>query len=69
MKPKLLTVVLCGALAGIASAKDRPVDSPESAGRAYAEVYKDMVLALCVAKAYQKEPGAAADAGSTVGAL
>lgn len=42
---------------------------PQAAGRTYAQNYKDMVLAHCLAKAYEASPDAAKDAGSSVSAL
>lgn len=42
---------------------------PEAGSRTYAQNYKDMVLARCLAKAYDKAPDAARDAGSSVSAL
>ena len=42
---------------------------PEAAKRTYAQNYKDMVLATCIATAYAKEKGAGVDAGSSVSAL
>jgi|SRR5579872_739998 len=44
-------------------------DSPEAAGRTYGQNYKDMVLSLCIATAYQQDASTAADAGSSFGAL
>jgi hypothetical protein len=45
------------------------VNSPQAAGRTYAQNYKDMLLALCVANAYAQDPKAARDAGSSFSAL
>lgn len=42
---------------------------PQAAARTHAQNYKDMVLASCMAQAYRREPGAAADAGSSIAAL
>ena len=42
---------------------------PQAAARSHAQNYKDMVLASCLAQAYRHDPGAAADAGSSIGAL
>ncbi|WP_080419850.1 type VI secretion system amidase immunity protein Tai4 [Burkholderia ubonensis] len=49
-------------------AKDT-ASSPQADARTYAQNYKDMVLAECVATAYRNEPSAAMDAGSTASAL
>lgn len=52
-----------------ASVADERLDSPQAGARTYAQNYKDMVLATCVANAYSNEKDAAIDAGSTVSAL
>ncbi|MFJ3466487.1 type VI secretion system amidase immunity protein Tai4 [Pseudomonas sp. NPDC090201] len=44
-------------------------DSPQAGTRTYAQNYKDMVLAICIANAYKDDKNAAVDAGSSVGAL
>lgn len=43
--------------------------SPQAGARTYAQNYKDMVLAECIATAYRNEPSAAMDAGSSASAL
>ncbi len=43
--------------------------SPQAPARTNAQNYKDMVLASCMAQAYQRDPDAAADAGSSIAAL
>jgi type VI secretion system (T6SS) amidase immunity protein Tai4 len=43
--------------------------SPQAAGRTYAQNYKDMLLALCIANAYAQDQHAARDAGSSFSAL
>jgi hypothetical protein len=48
---------------------DRQSDLPEVASRTYAQNYKDLVLASCIAEAYSGEPKAAADAGATAAGL
>ena len=40
---------------------------PEAGGRSNASNYKDMVLADCIATAYQSAPKIAEDAGSSAG--
>jgi hypothetical protein len=64
----LLAVAL---LASVATgfAKDQGITSPQAGARTYAQNYKDMVLAECVAAAYGDEPQAAKDAGSSASAL
>lgn len=44
-------------------------NSPQAGGRTYAQNYKDMLLALCIANAYSQDPNAARDAGSSFSAL
>ncbi|OXI89753.1 hypothetical protein CFB40_04860 [Burkholderia sp. AU31652] len=43
--------------------------SPQASARSYAQNYKDMMLAECVATAYRDQPSAAMDAGSSASAL
>lgn len=62
---RLLAIMLT---ASAAFATDRP-SSPQSLGQSYEQNYKDMVLATCVASAYQDDKNAASDAGSSVSAL
>lgn len=50
-------------------ANDSAVTSPQAAARTYAQNYKDMVLATCIADAYKNDSDAAVDAGSSVSAL
>lgn len=69
---KAFTALLLSAWAiapGVNWAKDGPSDSPQAGGRTYAQNYKDMVLADCIATAYKGEPDAAQDAGSSASAL
>lgn len=67
--PLCVALVACPCLWPTALASDHAVNSPEADGRTYAQNFKDMVLADCLASAYRNEPGAATDAGSSVGAL
>lgn len=53
----------------IGDAVAQPTYSPQAASRAYAQNYKDMVLATCIANAYKGDKQAAIDAGSSVSAL
>jgi len=48
---------------------EKPHVGPEAGGRTYAQNYKDMVLAECIATAYQRDDDVAKDAGSSVTAL
>lgn len=43
--------------------------SPQAGERTYAQNYKDMVLATCIATAYKNDQDVAIDAGSSVSAL
>ena len=63
--------LLCSLLLGSAlcHAKDAATTSPQAGARTYAQNYKDMVLATCIATAYQSNKEAAIDAGSSVSAL
>ena len=67
-----LTAILVLAWAAAPSnswSMDDPTNSPQAGGRTYAQNYKDMVLADCIATAYKSEPEAAQDAGSSASAL
>ena len=55
--------------ASVCHAKDDQHASPQAGARTYAQNYKDMVLATCVANAYKEDKDAATDAGSSVSAL
>lgn len=56
-------------LASASHAKDEAITSPQAGTRTYAQNYKDMVLAECVATAYRNESQAATDTGSSASAL
>lgn len=62
----LLVFVL---FASTSHAKDEVVTSPQAGTRTYAQNYKDMVLAECVATAYKNEARVAVDSGSSASAL
>jgi hypothetical protein len=53
----------------LGSAANEQHASPQAGARTYAQNYKDMVLATCIANAYANEKNAAIDAGSSVSAL
>ncbi|MBP2171472.1 hypothetical protein J2125_004664 [Erwinia toletana] len=53
----------------ISHAQDYPQSSPQAATRSYAQNYKDMVLATCIATAWRNDKDVATDAGSSVSAL
>lgn len=52
-----------------ASFASPPASSPHGMERTYAQNYRDMVLATCIANAYKDEKNTAKDAGSSVTAL
>jgi len=65
------TVLLIGLAACSANALDNASDkakigdSPEAGSRTYAQNYKDMMLAGCIARAYEKDASASNDASSS----
>lgn len=65
--PACVALLACPMLS--AHAADRQVNAPQAGARTYAQNFKDMVLASCLAKAYRHDPGAATDAGSSASAL
>lgn len=72
MKKVLFSILASSALAlwpSIGSATDVRHASPQAGARTYAQNYKDMVLATCIANAYTNDENAAIDAGSSVSAL
>lgn len=62
----VIAALICSSI-GYAIAQ--PTPSPQAASRTYAQNYKDMVLATCIANAYKGDKQAAIDAGSSVSAL
>ncbi|KPW82552.1 Uncharacterized protein ALO76_01591 [Pseudomonas syringae pv. coriandricola] len=64
-----VVVLACTALSFNSWAKDDTAHSPQAGGRTYAQNYKDMVLAECIATAYKNDLKAAQDAGSSASAL
>lgn len=54
---------------GACHAQDTQQTFPQAAARTYAQNYKDMVLATCIATAYKQDKEAVVDAGSSVSAL
>lgn len=62
--PTVFALVSC-----LSFANGEAVTSPQGGARTYAQNYKDMVLAECIATAYQNEPEASKDAGSSASAL
>ncbi len=72
MRKFRVALVAAGALciAGLAaSGTPGREESPQAGARTYAQNYKDMVLATCIANAYADERHAAIDAGSSASAL
>jgi hypothetical protein len=49
--------------------EETAVASPQAGTRTYAQNFKDMILAECIATAYKQERGAAVDSGSSASAL
>lgn len=66
---RLLSALLLLLVPVLASAAKESPSGPQAAGRTNAQNFRDMVLATCIANAYQKDRGAATDAGSSVSAL
>jgi len=74
-----LAVAACAVMSSCALNNNQPVtphEGPEAAGRSYAQNYKDMALATCVADAYNRYAStdnttcdAACDAGSSISLL
>lgn len=72
MKNLWFNILAASALAlwsPLGSAVSEQHASPQAGARTYAQNYKDMVLATCIANAYTNEKNAAIDAGSSVSAL
>jgi len=69
MRKGLTVGLLFAFLASATHAKDEQITSPQAGVRTYAQNYKDMVLAECVATAYKDEPMVTMDAGSSASAL
>jgi Type VI secretion system (T6SS), amidase immunity protein len=65
----VLSVTMLTLLVSAAHGKTDDHTSPQAGARTYAQNYKDMVLATCIANAYKNDKGAAIDAGSSVSAL
>ena len=65
----LLSVSVLIHYASVCHAKSDQQSSPQAGARTYAQNYKDMVLATCIANAYKDDKDAAVDAGSSVSAL
>ena len=59
----------CTISVGAPKPKGVALQLPEVAARSYAQNYKDLALATCIAQAYSAEKKAAADAGATAAGL
>jgi hypothetical protein len=69
-RPIFVTLALAATACLVGASSGTPERaSPEAAVRTYAENYKDMLLAKCLAKAYESEQTAANDAHSTASVL
>ncbi|MFC0398808.1 type VI secretion system amidase immunity protein Tai4 [Paraburkholderia rhizosphaerae] len=66
---RILAALALTLLPLVGSAADDRHSSPQAGTRTYAQNYKDMVLATCIANAYTNDKNAAIDAGSSVSAL
>ncbi|PCE33200.1 type VI secretion system amidase immunity protein Tai4 [Burkholderia ubonensis] len=70
MKRSFLVLLTMLALtASTTHAKDQTFASPQAGARTYAQNYRDMILATCIANAYKNDKDAPVDAGSSVSAL
>lgn len=70
MIARLVSILLLGAISSShLLAANKVPDSPQAGARTYAQNYKDLVLAECIATAYKDESAVAEDAGSSAGAL
>jgi hypothetical protein len=67
--PVVLGILMIGACTSVSSASDEIRNSPQAGARTYAQNYRDMVLATCIATAYKGDADVAKDAGSSVSAL
>jgi hypothetical protein len=65
----MLTITACSVASSSPKAENSSSILPKAATRNYAQNYKDMALAYCVAKAYAADPHANADATATAGGL
>lgn len=65
----LRTIAMAAMVPLVAAALPAQAAGPQAAARSSLSNFKDMVLASCIAQAYGKEGGVAADAGSSVSAL
>lgn len=66
VRPMLLLVML---VAPLSHSRDDVATSPQAGTRTYAQNYKDMALAECVATAYKSNQRVAVDARSSTSAL
>lgn len=64
-----LTVSALALYLSVCHAQNSQFSFPGAGARPHAQNYKDMILATCVANAYQNDKSAAIDAGSSVSAL
>lgn len=66
----LTTLVLTGVAGStLASSVANAAESPGAAARSNSSNFKDMVLAVCIARAYQAQSAASADAASSARSL
>jgi hypothetical protein len=63
-------VLVCMAVFSTSASPDTiSGDEPEAPGRAYGQNYKDMLLSMCIARAYSADKAASNDARSTASAF
>ncbi|KVC67341.1 hypothetical protein WI73_18900 [Burkholderia ubonensis] len=65
----LVLLAMFALMATTARAKDQAITSPQAGARTYAQNYRDMILATCIATAYKNDKDAPVDAGSSISAL
>ncbi|MGO4279156.1 Type VI secretion system (T6SS), amidase immunity protein [Cupriavidus sp. OV038] len=69
LRIRWLMLASCAAWALTANAKAPDTHASDAQGRTYGQNYKDMVLARCIARAYEGDAAASADAGQTADEL
>ena len=67
--PTCILLSTLSLLASTCHANDERIASPQAGTRTYAQNYKDMVLAECIATAYRDDQTVALDVGSSASAL
>ncbi|WP_080418202.1 type VI secretion system amidase immunity protein Tai4 [Burkholderia ubonensis] len=65
----IVLLAMFALMTSTAYAKDHTLTSPQAGARTYAQNYRDMILATCIANAYKNDRDAPVDAGSSASAL